>query len=145
MNFVMLPLALTSVAETITQHWEPPMVLLGKLLAIAVLVLLNSFFVAAEFALVKIRTSHLKTMAASGSKRAGLLRMIKDNLNSYLSACQVGITMASLGLGWLGEPFLARMLQPLFGLAGIESPAVIKSISFVLAFSTITFLHIVVG
>src|SRR5215475_4421314 len=145
MNFVMLPLALTSVAETITQHWEPPMVLLGKLLAIAVLVLLNSFFVAAEFALVKIRTSHLKTMAASGSKRAGLLRMIKDNLNAYLSACQLGITMASLGLGWLGEPFLARMLQPFFALAGVESPPVIKSISFALAFSAITFLHIVVG
>jgi len=145
MNFVMLPLALTSVAETIPQQWEPPMVLLGKLLAIGVLVLLNSFFVAAEFALVKIRTSHLKTMAAGGSKRAGLLRVIKDNLNAYLSACQVGITMASLGLGWLGEPFLAQMLQPFFGLAGIESAAVIKSISFVLAFSTITFLHIVVG
>jgi len=145
MTFVMLPLALTSIAETITQHWEPPMVLFGKLLAIAVLVLLNSFFVAAEFALVKIRTSHLNTMAAGGSRRGGLLRAIKDNLNAYLSACQVGITMASLGLGWLGEPFLARMLQPLFVLAGIESPAVIKSISFVLAFSTITFLHIVVG
>src|SRR5215468_8413622 len=145
MNFVMLPLALTSIAETITQHWEPLIVLLGKLLAIAVLVLLNSFFVAAEFALVKIRTSHLNTMAAGGSRRGGLLRAIKDNLNAYLSACQVGITMASLGLGWLGEPFLARMLQPLFVLAGIESPAVIKSISFVLAFSTITFLHIVIG
>jgi CBS domain containing-hemolysin-like protein len=142
---VMFPLALAPIAETIVQHWDPPMVLLGKLLAIAVLVLLNGFFVAAEFALVKIRTSHLKTMAASGSKRAGLLRAMKDNLNAYLSACQVGITMASLGLGWLGEPFLGRMLQPFFALAGIESPAVIKSISFALAFSAITFLHIVVG
>src|SRR5437762_12384448 len=118
------------------------MVLLGKLLAIAVLVLLNGFFVAAEFALVKIRTSHLKTMAVSGSKRAGLLRAIKDNLNAYLSACQVGITMASLGLGWLGEPFLAGMLQPFFALAGIESSAVIKSISFAVAFSACTFLLI---
>src|SRR5882672_1228465 len=145
MNFGMFPLALAPIAETIVQHWDPPMVLLGKLLAIAVLVLLNGFFVAAEFALVKIRTSHLKTMAASGSKRAGLLRAMKDNLNAYLSACQVGITMASLGLGWLGEPFLGRMLQPFFALAGIESPAVIKSISFALAFSAITFLHIVVG
>src|ERR1700751_5331958 len=145
MNFVMFPLALAPIAETIVQHWEPPMLVLGKLLAIAALVLLNSFFVAAEFALVKIRTSHLKTMAASGSKRAGLLRAIKDNLNAYLSACQVGITMASLGLGWLGEPFLARIIQPFFALAGIESPAVIKSISFALAFSAITFLHIVVG
>jgi CBS domain containing-hemolysin-like protein len=145
MNFVIFPLALGPIAETIVQQWDPPMVLLGKLLAIAALVLLNGFFVAAEFALVKVRTSHLKTMAASGSKRAGLLRAIKDNLNAYLSACQVGITMASLGLGWLGEPFLGRMLQPFFVLAGIESPAVIKSISFALAFSAITFLHIVVG
>src|SRR6184192_2475434 len=145
MNFGMFPLALAPIAETIVQHWDPPMVLIGKLLAIAVLVLLNGFFVAAEFALVKIRTSHLKTMAASGSKRAGLLRAMKDNLNAYLSACQVGITMASLGLGWLGEPFLARMLQPYFTLAGIGSPPVIKSVSFVLAFSAITFLHIVVG
>src|SRR5216117_4486455 len=145
MNFAMFPLALAPVAETIVQQWDPPMVLLGKLLAIAGLVLVNGFFVAAEFALVKIRTSHLKTMAASGSKRAGLLRAIKDNLNAYLSACQVGITMASLGLGWLGEPFLARMLQHFFALAGIESPAVIKSISFALAFSAITFLHIVLG
>jgi len=141
----MFPLALQRIAETMAQHWDPPMVLIGKLLAIAVLVLLNGFFVSAEFALVKIRASHLKTMAASGSRRAGLLGTIKDNLNAYLSACQVGITMASLGLGWLGEPFLARMLQPFFTLVGIESPAVIKSVSFALAFSAITFLHIVVG
>src|SRR5438093_1527926 len=141
----MFLLSLAAIAETIVQHWDPPMILFGKLLAIAALVLVNGFCVAAEFALVKIRTSHLKTMAASGSKRAGLLRMIKENMNAYLSACQVGITMASLGLGWLGEPFLARMLQPFFALAGIESPAVTKSISFALAFSAITFLHIVVG
>ena len=141
----MLPLNLAPIAETIVQHWDPPITLIGKLLAIAVLVLLNGFFVAAEFGLVKIRTSHLKTVSASGNSRAGLLRAIKDNLNAYLSACQVGITMASLGLGWLGEPFLAQMLQPFFTLAGIESTAVIKSISFALAFSTITVLHIVIG
>src|SRR5437667_12526901 len=125
MNFVMFPLALAPIAETIVQHWDPPMVLLGKLLAIAALVLLNGFFVAAEFALVKIRTSHLKTMAASGSKRAGLLRAMKDNLNAYLSACQVGITMASLGLGWLGEPFLGRMLQLFCALVGVETAVTI--------------------
>src|SRR4026208_185285 len=128
----MFSLALAPIAETVVEHWDPPWVLFGKLLAIAVLVLLNGFFVAAEFALVKIRTSHLKTMAASGSKRASILRGIKDNLNAYLSACQVGITMASLGLGWLGEPFLGRMLQPFFALAGIESPAVGKLISVAL-------------
>jgi len=145
MNCLMLPLNLALIAETIVQHWDPPITLIGKLLAIAALVLLNGFFVAAEFGLVKIRTSHLKTVSASGSSRAGLLRAIKDNLNAYLSACQVGITMASLGLGWLGEPFLAQMLQPFFTLAGIESTAVIKWISFALAFSAITVLHIVIG
>src|SRR5205085_2525982 len=145
MNCFMFPLALAAIAEDIVQLWDSPMVLIAKLLAIAALVLLNGFFVAAEFALVKVRTSHLDTMTATGSKRAGLLRAIKENLNAYLSACQVGITMASLGLGWLGEPFLARMLQPFFTLAGIESPVVIKSISFALAFSAITFLHIVLG
>ena len=125
--------------------WDPPMLLIAKLLAIFALVLLNAFFVAAEFALVKIRSSHVDMLAGRGSKRAGFVKKIKDNLNAYLSACQVGITIASLGLGWLGEPFLARMLQPFFTLAGIASPAVIKSISFTLAFSVITFLHIVIG
>ncbi len=121
------------------------MMLIGKLLIIAALVLLNGFFVAAEFALVKIRISHIQTLTGKDSKRAAIVRQIKEELNAYLSACQVGITMASLGLGWLGEPFLARALQPFFSLAGIESATVIKSISFTLAFSAITFLHIVVG
>jgi CBS domain containing-hemolysin-like protein len=145
MNGFAFPRVQVPIAETIVQHWDPPIVLIGKLLAIAVLVLLNGFFVSAEFALVKIRISHIQTLAGSGSRRAVIVRQIKDNLNAYLSACQVGITMASLGLGWLGEPFLARMLQPFFSLAGIESSAVIKSISFALAFSAITFLHIVLG
>src|SRR5438093_6784317 len=98
-----------------------------------------------EFALVKIRDSQLNTLAAEGNRRATFAKQVKDNLNAYLSACQVGITAASLGLGWLGEPFIAGMLQPFFALAGIESPAVIKSVSFALAFSVITFLHIVLG
>ena len=120
-------------------------VLIAKLVTVAALVLLNGFFVVAEFALVKIRDSQIKTLADEGVKRAVFVKQIKDNLNAYLSACQVGITAASLGLGWLGEPFLARMLQPFFALAGIESVPVIKSISFALAFSAITFLHIVLG
>jgi CBS domain containing-hemolysin-like protein len=141
----MFPLALTPIAEKIVQHWDSPMVLIGKLLIIALLVSVNGFFVAAEFALVKIRVSHVQSLAGRGSKRTGIVRQIKENLNAYLSACQVGITMASLGLGWLGQPFLARIIQPFFTLAGIESPAVTKSISFALAFSIITFLHIVIG
>src|SRR4029453_3126764 len=139
----LFPLAL--IADVVAQHWDPPFLLIAKLVAVMVLVSLNGFFVVAEFALVKIRDSQLNTLADEGVRRAGLVRQIRDNLNAYLSACQVGITAASLGLGWLGEPFLARMLQPFFALAGIESVPVIKSISFTLAFSTLTFLHIVLG
>ena len=133
------------IADIIARHWDPPLLLIAKLAAISALVLLNGFFVTAEFALVKIRASQLDTLAAEGNRRATFAKQVKDNLNAYLSACQVGITAASLGLGWLGEPFIAGMLQPFFALAGIESPPVIKSVSFALAFSVITFLHIVLG
>jgi CBS domain containing-hemolysin-like protein len=136
---------LALIADVVARHWDPPLVLLAKLVAVVALVLLNGFFVVAEFALVKIRDSQLKTLAVEGVKRAAFVKQIRDNLNAYLSACQVGITAASLGLGWLGEPFLARMLQPFFVFAGIESQALTKSISFALAFSVITFLHIVLG
>src|SRR5438874_1117999 len=144
MNFPSV-LLLAPIADVVAQHWDSLMLLIAKLATIAVLVAVNGFFVVAEFALVKIRDSQLKTLTDEGVKRAGLVKQIRDNLNAYLSACQVGITAASLGLGWLGEPFLARMLQPFFALAGIESVTVIKSISFALAFSAITFLHIVLG
>src|SRR5213080_2292747 len=138
--FLLLPLA-----DVIARQWDPIILLVAKLAVVMALVLLNAFFVVAEFALVKIRDSQLNTLAAEGIKRAALVKQVKNNLKAYLSACQVGITAASLGLGWLGEPFLARMLQPFFVLTGIESPAVIRSISFALAFSAITFLHIVLG
>jgi CBS domain containing-hemolysin-like protein len=144
MNFPSL-LLLLLVADEVARQWDPIIVVVAKLAVVMALVLLNGFFVAAEFALVKVRDSYLNTLAAEGIRRAALLKQVKNNLNAYLSACQVGITAASLGLGWLGEPFLARMLQPFFTVAGIESPAVIKSISFALAFSAITFLHIVLG
>src|SRR5882724_10221989 len=144
MNFPSLLLVLP-LADVIARQWDPIILLFAKLAVVMALVLLNGFFVVAEFALVKIRDSQLNTLAAEGIKRAALVKQIKNNLNAYLSACQVGITAASLGLGWLGEPFLARMLQPFFVFAGVESPTVIKSISFALAFSAITFLHIVLG
>src|SRR5438045_6069213 len=144
MNFPSL-FSLAFIADVVAQHWDPPVILIAKLVTVGALVILNGFFFVAEFALVKIRDSQLKTLADEGVRQAVLVRQIRDNLNAYLSACQVGITAASLGLGWLGEPFLARMLQPFFAFAGIESLPVIKSISFTLAFSAITFLHIVLG
>lgn len=129
----------------VVSHSDSPMMIFGKLATIAALVLANGFFVMAEFALVKIRDSQLDTLAAEGNRRAAFTKQVKANLDAYLSACQLGITLASLGLGWLGEPFLARMLQPVFALVHIESATIITSVSFTLAFSVITFLHIVIG
>jgi len=126
-------------------QWDSPALIVGKLLVIAALVALNGFFVAAEFALVKVRHSQLQTLASEGNKRASISQHVVENLTAYLSACQLGITLASLGLGWVGEPFLARMLHPFFALLGISSETLVASISFAIAFSLITALHIVLG
>jgi CBS domain containing-hemolysin-like protein len=145
MNFFLPFLALATLAEGVVEHWGSPGLVLSKLGAIAVLVFLNGFFVAAEFALVKIRMSQLEALADEGNTRAAKAQTVAGDLDAYLSACQLGITLASLGLGWVGEPFLAQILQPAFAFLGIASPALITSISFLLAFSVITFLHIVLG
>jgi CBS domain containing-hemolysin-like protein len=113
-----------------------------KLFAVLILVAANGFFVAAEFALVGSRSSRIETMAAAGSRSAKRLLEVLKNLNSYLSACQLGITLASLALGWIGEPAIARLLEgPLAG----WSEGVRHFISFAVAFSIITTLHIVLG
>ena len=120
MNSLLFPfLAAAPLAEAIADHWEAPGLVLVRLGAIALLVFLNGLFVAAEFALVKVRGSQLEALQAEGNRGAGIARQVLKNLDAYLSACQLGITLASLGLGWVGEPFLARMLQPFFGLASI--------------------------
>jgi CBS domain containing-hemolysin-like protein len=138
-------LAKLPLADAPVSHWDSPGLVLGKLGVVLLLVFLNGFFVSSEFALVKIRMSQLEALIAEGNKRAGIGRHVTGNLDAYLSACQLGITLASLGLGWVGEPFVAQMLQPFFALAGITSTTIITSISFALAFSIITFLHIVLG
>lgn len=116
-----------------------------RMLAVVALVLLNGFFVAAEFAIVKVRNSQLDALADQGVRKAARAREVTAHLDEYLSATQLGITLASLGLGWLGEPFLAAMIQPALHYAGITSAPVIHAISFVCAFSIITYLHIVFG
>jgi CBS domain containing-hemolysin-like protein len=116
-----------------------------NIIIIAVLVLFNAFFVAAEFALVKIRETQLDTLVAKGHRRAKVARHIITNLNSFLSATQLGITMASLGLGWVGEPLFTRVLSPLLTRFGVESETMLHSISFALGFSALTFLHISAG
>ena len=116
--------------------------ILLKLLAVILLVAANGFFVAAEFALVGVRTSRIETLVAAGSRSAKRLMGLLQNLNAYLSACQLGITLASLALGWVGEPAVARLLeQPLAGLSDTWR----HGIAFAIAFSIITSLHIVIG
>ncbi|MDO9192812.1 MAG: CNNM domain-containing protein, partial [Undibacterium sp.] len=109
------------------------------------LVALNGFFVAAEFGLVKLRQTRVRSIARTAGVRGRLLATVHHNLDSYLSACQLGITLASLGLGWIGEPAFARLLEPFLAVLGVSSPELIHGISFVFAFFVISFLHIVVG
>lgn len=116
--------------------------ILLKLLSVVVLVAANGFFVAAEFALVGVRSSRIETLVAQGSRSAKRLMGLLQNLNAYLSACQLGITLASLALGWVGEPVLARLLEaPLSGLPEWWR----HGVAFFIAFSIITSLHIVLG
>lgn len=124
----------------------------SKILLVIFLVLANGFFVASEFALVAVRKSRIETMAAEGNAAAIRLLGMLNNLNAYISATQLGITLSSLGLGWVGEPAVAAILEPLLiyigeitGAQFLLSGTVLHTISFVIAFSFITFLHIVFG
>jgi CBS domain containing-hemolysin-like protein len=145
MSFIFYFLAFAPVAEAVSEQWDSPLVLLGKLAAIATLVVLNGFFVAAEFALVKVRDSQVNSLVDEGDRRAIATKHVRSHLDAYLSATQLGITLASLGLGWAGEQFLASMLQPFFALIHVHSQAVVTTISVTLAFFGITFLHIIFG
>lgn len=120
-------------------------IILLKLLAVVVLVLLNGFFVAAEFALVKLRDTQLDTLISKGHRRAIIARRIIGNLDRYLSAAQLGITLASLGLGWVGEPVFVALLKPLMDWLQVDSEQTRHTIAFVVGFSAITFLHITAG
>lgn len=123
---------------------EPGMLVL-KFALVIFLVLLNGFFVAAEFAIVKIRDTQLATLITKGHKRAKVARRLIQNLDASLSATQLGITLASLGLGWVGEPVFAAALTPVMEWLQVKSPEVRHTVAFVVGFSTITFLHIVAG
>jgi CBS domain containing-hemolysin-like protein len=113
------------------------------IIIVFLLVFANGFFVASEFSLVMVRRSRIVTLANTGNRRATILLELIDNLNVYISATQLGITMASLALGWIGEPAFAQLLQA--PLHGHVSDAVRHTISFTIAFTAITFLHIVLG
>jgi CBS domain containing-hemolysin-like protein len=117
---------------------------LPALVATVILLVLNGFFVAAEFAIVRVRGTQLEGLAAH-SRRGKLAAHIIDHIDSYLSACQVGITAASLGLGWVGEPGVAALIAPMFGWLRDMSDALYHILSFGIAFGLITYLHIVVA
>src|SRR5213596_3583508 len=135
----------TLMATSVAPHWDPPMVILGKLAAIAALVALNAFFVACEFSVVKVRTTQLDALLEEGNLRARFVKHVRGHLDAYLSATQLGITLASLALGWIGEQSLASIIRPALAFFHIYSQAVTTSIAVTLAFAGITFLHIVFG
>ncbi len=116
-----------------------------RLSAVIVLVLLNGFFVASEFAIVKVRSTQIEALVKKHHRRARIANEVIQHLDAYLSATQLGITLASLGLGWVGEPFVAALLESLFFKLGANSHAVVSSMSLGVAFAIITFLHIVIG
>ncbi|NOT49235.1 MAG: HlyC/CorC family transporter [Acidobacteria bacterium] len=123
-----------------------------SIVSVILLVAANGFFVASEFALVAVRKSRIESQAAEGDAAAIRLLAMLNNLNAYISATQLGITLSSLGLGWIGEPAVASLLEPfllwtgeLTGATWLASGPILHGISFAIAFSLITFLHIVFG
>ena len=116
-----------------------------NLILAIVLVIANGFFVAAEFALVKVRVSRVEHLVTQRRFFAKTARWLAQRLERSLSACQLGITMASLALGWVGEPAFAALLKPLMEMVGIHSAAVLHTMSFLIGFTIITALHLVIG
>ncbi|MCM3173268.1 MULTISPECIES: hemolysin family protein [unclassified Paenibacillus] len=120
--------------------------LLFNLVCVFLLVFLNGVFVAAEFSLVKVRQTRLTQLQSEGNRLAGYALKVNGKLDAYLSATQFGITLTSLGLGWLGEPAISELLvQPLMTKLGVADTALISTVSVIVGFSIITFLHIVLG
>lgn len=116
-----------------------------NLLTALVLVGLNAFFVAAEFALVRVRESRIVQLEQEGSARAGMVRATLRDLDSNLSVCQVGITVASLALGWVGEPAVSHLIEPVLANIGVASDRVVTIVSVIIGFGVITYAHLVFG
>jgi len=121
------------------------LILAAQIIGVFLLVFLNGFFVAAEFALVKIRDTQLMPLIRKGHRRALVARHIVHHLDRYLSGAQLGITLASLGLGWVGHPIFNSLLSPVMRWLNIQAEHTQHTIAFVVGFSTITFLHITAG
>jgi CBS domain containing-hemolysin-like protein len=116
---------------------------LGGVALALFLVLLNGFFVASEFAFVRIRATSVEQLVADGRAGAGTLQDVMTHLDDYLATTQLGITVASLGLGWVGEPAVADLLEPVLG--PILPPSLLHAVAFAVGFAVITFLHVVFG
>ncbi len=116
-----------------------------KLAGVLLIVLLNGFFVAAEFAIVKVRSTQIEALERTGARKAGTARLVISHLDRYLSATQLGITCTSLAVGWAGEPFVAGLIESLCRLAGLGSQSVSETLSFAVGFTLITFATIVLG
>lgn len=115
-----------------------------NLFLVAVLILLTAFFVATEFAIIKLRGSRVDQLVSEGRNNAIAVQKVQSNLDGYLSACQLGITITALGLGWLGEPTVEKLLHPLFDAFGLGAE-VSSLISFLVAFVLMTYIHVVLG
>lgn len=124
---------------------SPAYIYLLNLFLVFFLVFANAFFVVSEFSIVKIRRTKLEELAHGGDKRAVTALKITEHLNTYLSAIQLGITLASLGLGWIGEPAVSRLIEDMIGGVFAENRILLHSVSFGVAFAFITLLHVVLG
>jgi CBS domain containing-hemolysin-like protein len=142
----MISIPVLASAEPILTHWDfTSGELMWKGMVVLFFVVLNGFFVAAEFAIVKVRSSQLDAEIDEGSKVAQQARDQLKNLDGYLSATQLGITLASIALGSVGEPYVSRVIQPLMVMAGVTNEHVIAWVSIAIGYSVVTFLHVVIG
>ncbi|MDO7907894.1 hemolysin family protein [Paenibacillus sp. JX-17] len=115
-----------------------------SLVLFALLIILSAFFVATEFAIIRMRSSRVNQLVVEGHKNAIALQRVTSNLDGYLSACQLGITITALGLGWLGEPTVAKLFEPLFKMMHIEGN-LNHVLAFIISFIVVTYIHVVVG
>ena len=143
-----IPLIAMAASKGVAREWDLSAAeVLWKAGIVMLFVVLNGFFVAVEFAIVKVRDSQLQEEIDEGSnaRAARFARKVTQNMDAYLSTAQLGVTLASLALGWVGEPLLAHMIQPFFFKMGIQSDAVIHGLALAMAFGLITYLHVVFG
>src|SRR6185295_14172958 len=118
---------------------------LALVVAAMCIVAINAFFVAAEYAIIRVRATRIEELVASGVRRAAAARDVLRRLDDSISACQLGITIASLALGGIGEPAFAHLFEPAFAFLGARSAAAAHTLSIAVSFLIITFLHVVLG